>query len=172
MNVDWPLLIIVGIAIIVITAVLVIGAQIGATHRRRTGGLPAPGDGHQAPAPGQRTTHPNEAAVPPSRPTPAPGFTPEETAILDAIRRQRITTPPRGAYAGRIIADGLRERFPHLDDATLGLVALDLHGYAVAIWAGLPPNAGGLALIVDAFGLAAEDLTHLARLEEVRFDQP
>jgi len=169
-NVPWPLL---GLVAAGYTAagILAIGAQIGATRRRRTGGRPAPGDGHQTPAPGQRTTR-YEAASPPTRPTPAPGFTPEETAILDAIHRQRITTPPRGAYAGRIIADGLRERFPHLDDATLGLVALDLHGYAVAIWAGLPPGAGGLALIVDAFGLAAENLTHLARMEEVRFDQP
>ena len=79
MNVPWPLL---GLVAAGYTAagILAIGAQIGATRRRRTGGRPAPGDGHQTPAPGQRTTR-YEAASPPTRPTPAPGFIPPDIHI-------------------------------------------------------------------------------------------
>jgi len=110
-------------------------------------------------------------ASPPKRPAPAPGFYPHETAELQQLYRSRAAVPPRGAYAAQIIADGLRERFPHHDDATLGLVTLDLHGYVVALACGLPSARDALLAITDAFGLAAEDLTRIARQEEVRFDQ-
>jgi len=125
----------------------------------------------KTPAPGPGAATPPAAWQPPPRLPPAPALLPHETAALDALYRARVAAPPRGAYAAQIIADGLRERFPEVGDTTLGLVALDLHGYAVALATGLPDPRAALLAIVDSIGLAAEDLTRFGRLEEVHLDQ-
>jgi len=166
----WLLAAIAAPTVTVTVAVLTIGATIGATHRRRTGGQTAPGDGHQTPAPGQRTTR-YEAASPPTRPTPAPGLTPEETTLLHYLHTAR-TWRPGPANAAREVADSLRQQFPHVDDTTLGRIVLELHGYTLAAAVGIPDQRAALCMVADVFGLTAEDLTHWARVEEVRFDQP
>jgi hypothetical protein len=152
---DWRLLIMVALGLTAIGAAYIIGAL-------RTPRTPAPGTGAATPP---------AARQPPPRLPPAPAINDYEAAALDGLYRARVAVPPRGAYAAQIIADGLRERFPHLDDTTLGLVALDLHGYAVALATGLPDPRAALRAIVDSFGLAAEDLTRFGRLEEVHLDQ-
>jgi hypothetical protein len=149
------------------TGVLVIGAQIGATRKRRAGGLPAPGDGHQTPAP--EPGHPPEATSPPSVAAPAPALLPHELEDLNRLHRRRT---PLGHNAGQVIADGLRQRFPQYDDAVLGAITTDLYGYARALELALSADCADARYVVDCLGLAAEELTHLARVEEVRFDQP
>ena len=139
---------------------VITGLAIGRWMRRAAPRTPAPGN-----AP------PRGAVSPPSRPPPAPGLLPHEAAALNGLYRARAAAPPRGAYAAQIIADGLRERFPGVDDTTLGLVALDLHGYAAALATGLPDPRAALRAIVDSIGLAAEDLTRFGRLEEVHLDR-
>jgi len=67
-------------AALYLATVFTAAAALRSWHKRRTGDRPAPGDGHQAPAPGQRTTR-YEAASPPTRPTPAPGFIPPDIHI-------------------------------------------------------------------------------------------
>jgi len=155
-----------------LAAVFTAAAALRSWHKRRTGGRPAPGDGH-APVP-EAATPPRADAAPglpahPVRAAPAPGFTPEETAILDELARD---APPGARNAGRDVADSLRHLTPGVDDATLGRIVFELHGYTLAAAIGIPDPNTAICIITDVFGLAAEDLTHLARMEEVRFDQP
>jgi hypothetical protein len=148
---------------------------VSAWRRRRRAGPQTGAGAGQAPVPG--TAPPPAAALGgPGRgdtlrgdtpPGPAPALTPQETAALERLHRARAAIPPRGAHAAREVADGLRERFPGLDDTTLGLVTLDLYGYVQAIAAAIPAPAGALQAITDVFGLAAEELTRLAREPEV-----
>lgn len=101
-------------------------------------------------------------------PRPAPGPTPDETATLAALYRARTHATPAACQAAQIIADGLRLRFPGLDDLTLGLIVLDLFGYTRALGLGLPDPVYALHAVMDGFGLAAEELTRLTRTDVPR----
>jgi hypothetical protein len=103
-------------------------------------------------------------ARPPVRAAPAPALLPHE---LDDLNRLRCDRSILGRDAGQAIADGIRQRFPGHDDLTLGVIAADLYGYARAVELSLPGRCPDARFIVECFGLAAEDLTRLARTEEV-----
>lgn len=109
------------------------------------------------PVPGKT---PARAANPPP-PGPAPNRA--ETDILNGIQRARITAPPQAISNSRLIADGLRLRLPHLDDASLGLAVFDLAGYINAAVLGYADPGMALGVLSDGFTLAAEELTRLAR---------
>lgn len=96
-------------------------------------------------------------------PVPGPVPTLKEREVLDAIARARVAAGPGAAHSAQVIADGLRLRFPALDDTTLGLVALELFGYARTLAMGLPDPLHALNATIDAFGLTAEELTRLTR---------
>lgn len=98
--------------------------------------------------------------------SPGPHPNRDEADLLDGIRRARMTASPMAVDNSRIIADGLRLRFPNLPDTTLGLALLDVSGYVnAALLSGVP---WGLQAISDSFALAAEELTRLARTEAPR----
>lgn len=145
------------------------GAEIIADEQARNQ-APAPGNTRApatSPVPGQQNPRPAHGQ-PPARPAPAPApaLTPHELAALD--RYQHLTgvhVLPGHASAAREIADGLRQRFPALDDTTLGVIAMDLRGYAVALAIGLPAAGQALQAVIDCYALAAEDLTRLDRTE-------
>jgi hypothetical protein len=127
------------------------GLLLGRVLRRRSQAVtqtPAPGAAHG--------------------PRPAPGPTPGETASLAALHQARAHATPQACQAAQVIADGLRLRFPGLDDLTLGLVVLDLFGYTRALALGLPDPVFALSAVMDGFGLAAEELTRLTRTDVPR----
>ena len=128
---------------------------------------PSGGGAGQCPVPGQQAL-PGPAHGRPPRPAPAPARTPHEHAAL--ARYAALTTTailPGHVHAGREIADGLRQRFPGTDDTTLGIIAMDLRGYATALDVGLPDPAQAMQALIDCLAIAAEDLTRLDRTQGV-----
>ena len=101
---------------------------------------------------------------------PQATLTRREKTQLGAIQAWRPHANPAAAQAAHAIADGLRLRFPTLDDTTLGLITLDLFGYLRALATGLPDPAIALRGAADGFALAAEELTRLGRTD-VTLDQ-
>ena len=145
----------------------VIGRFLATRPPARAAGPPpapvSPGTGAAPP--------PHAGAAEAPRSAPVPGLTPHEAAALDRYARLAgVAILPGHAHAAREIADGLRQRFPATDDTTLGVIAMDLRGYAVALSLGIPGTAHALQAIIDCLGLAAEDLTRLERTREVPFD--
>jgi hypothetical protein len=108
------------------------------------------------------------APAPGTSPAQGPGIHPHYAAQLDAITKRRDFIPPGTADAARIVADGLRTEFPALDDLTLGLVTVHLYGYARSLTIGLPEPIDAAQTVVDLFGLTAEDLTRIARMDTPR----
>jgi len=135
-------------------ATLTAGAALW-RHRHKT---PAPGKGREP-----------TAAAPPDAATPAPVLLPHERDDLNTLYHTRS---PFTASAGQVIADSLRQRFHWLDDHTLGVLTADLYEYARAMALSLPAQCPDAQYVAECIGLAAEHLTRLERMEEVRFDQP
>ena len=102
---------------------------------------------------------------PAQSPPPGPRIPYRDAAALTQLHRNRACASPAAAQAARIIADGLRIKFPRVNDTTLGLIALDLYGYIQALALGLPDPVFALHASAEAVGLAAEELTRLARLD-------
>jgi hypothetical protein len=109
----------------------------------------------------------HRAGATPQRPRPGPVPNYAERQALDGLTRARTIAKPQAVENGRLIADGLRVRFPHLTDTTLGLMLFDVMGYLNAAMLGCPDPRWALGSISDAYALAAEELTRLARQEGV-----
>jgi hypothetical protein len=106
-----------------------------------------------------RPAPPPRPARPPAPPSP---LTAAEQRVLEAIARRRPWASPQDRANARMIADGLRELTPHLSDADLGRIVLDIHGYMTAARQGAG-DAWAMARMTAATGLAAVELTDLER---------
>lgn len=123
---------------------------------------PAPG-----PASAQVPPQPETDREPDSLVVPAPGLAPDEADFLDGMQDIRVHAQPGQTYAGQQVADSLRTRCPDLDDHTLGVITMELLGFVKALGCGLPDAEHALQVVMDSFALAAEELTRLARNDEV-----
>jgi hypothetical protein len=146
-----------------------IAVLLGRRLERRAGDQPVPG-ADQAIAltePARERPFPDHVTWN-KPPPPGPALNPDEAGILTALYKGRAAAPAASVQAAQVIADGLRIRFPGVDDTTLGLVTLDLFGYVRALGLGLPDPLLALQSVLDGFGFAAEELTRLARNEVPR----
>lgn len=120
---------------------------------------------------GARRRKDQAAASPPARdPQPAPGPAPltgAERDILAVVAAARPTMTEEAVRNGQRVADGLRLLCPEVPDAALGRIALDtLRWLTTALTAADHDHRLAVKITADAYGLAAEDLTRLARQPE------
>lgn len=124
----------------------------------------------------RRGQHDQAATMaPPGQPAPSsgpaqPGPTPLTVSELDVLSAIDAALPgmPAGASSnGRQVADGLRLLCPEVPDVTLGRIALDtLRWLTTTLVSTSYDHHLTVKVAADAYGLAAADLTRIARHPE------